>query len=73
MKHIAMLVALFNRQTVGVGKAIAKIVFTPKCLVDRHIAEGLEDVKKGRTHGPYASAGEAVEARAKRRAKNRSA
>ncbi|MDQ2775470.1 MAG: AbrB/MazE/SpoVT family DNA-binding domain-containing protein [Acidobacteriota bacterium] len=58
------------------GVENGKIVFTPKGLVNRHIAEGLEDVKKGRTHGPYGSAGEAMEAmeaRAKRRAKNRSA
>jgi AbrB family looped-hinge helix DNA binding protein len=51
-----------------------KLVFTPKSLVDRHIAEGLEDARAGRTHGPYASAGEAVaalEGRAKRHAKKR--
>jgi len=51
-----------------------KIVFTPKTLIDRHVAEGLEDMRKGRTHGPYASAAAAVEAletRAKRPAKKR--
>lgn len=51
-----------------------KITFTPKSLVDRHIAEGLEDKRAGRTHGPYASADEAVRAlerRAKRHAKKR--
>jgi bifunctional DNA-binding transcriptional regulator/antitoxin component of YhaV-PrlF toxin-antitoxin module len=31
------------------------VTFTPKSLVDRHLAEGLEDMRKGRTHGPYAS------------------
>ena len=49
-----------------------KITFTPKSLVDRHLAEGLEDLKRGRTHGPYANAKDAIEAlerRAKRRAK----
>jgi AbrB family looped-hinge helix DNA binding protein len=39
-----------------------KITFTPKALVDRHLAEGLEDAREGRTHGPYASADAAIEA-----------
>ena len=33
-----------------------KITFTPKSLVDRHIAESLEDYKKGRSYGPFESA-----------------
>ncbi len=36
--------------------------FTPKSLVDRHVAEGLGDARKGRTHGPYTSAEAALEA-----------
>ena len=51
-----------------------KITFTPKNLVDRHVMEGLEDLKHGRTHGRYASADQAIEAlekRARRRAKKR--
>lgn len=49
-----------------------KITFSPKSVVDRHLAEGLEDLKHGRTHGPYRSAKEAIaalEARASKRAK----
>ena len=49
-----------------------KITFTPKTLIDRHLAEGLDDVKHGRTYGPYATADEAVaalEKRARRHAK----
>ena len=30
--------------------------------VDRHVAKGLEDLRKGRTHGPYAAAEEAIKA-----------
>ena len=30
-----------------------KITLTPKSLVDRAIAEGLEDVRKGRVRGPF--------------------
>jgi AbrB family looped-hinge helix DNA binding protein len=33
-----------------------KVVFTPKTLVDRGIEEGLEDIRKGRVHGPFRSA-----------------
>jgi AbrB family looped-hinge helix DNA binding protein len=29
------------------------ITLTPKSVVDRAIAEGLEDVRKGRFHGPF--------------------
>ncbi len=39
-----------------------KITFSPKSVVDRHLAEGLEDLKMGRTHGPYGSAKEAIAA-----------
>ena len=51
-----------------------KITFTPKSLIDRHLAEGLEDLKQDRTHGPYANVRDAIRAlenRAKRRAKKR--
>lgn len=51
-----------------------KITFTPKTLVDRRLAEGLDDARKGRTHGPYSSASDAVKAlnaRAKRIPKKR--
>jgi AbrB family looped-hinge helix DNA binding protein len=50
-----------------------KITFTPKTVIDRHLAEGIEDIDKGRTHGPYESAAEAISAlerRAGRRNKN---
>ena len=53
-----------------------KITFTPKSLVDRHLAEGLEDLRKGRTHGPYNSAEAAIaalESRAKGQVKKRRA
>ncbi len=56
------------------GVEAGKITFTPKSLVDRHIAEGLEDLKMGRTHGPYSSAEEAItalNARAKATVKKR--
>jgi AbrB family looped-hinge helix DNA binding protein len=39
-----------------------KITFTPKTVIDRHLAEGLEDIAQGRTHGPYKSASEAISA-----------
>ncbi|MGO9263290.1 MAG: AbrB/MazE/SpoVT family DNA-binding domain-containing protein [Candidatus Binataceae bacterium] len=51
-----------------------KIIFTPKSLIDRHLAEGLEDIREGRTHGPYdstAAAIKALDARTKRPLKNK--
>ena len=63
-----MLVEIGDILEVGVENG--KIIFTPKSLVDRHLVEGLEDARKGRTHGPYGSAAEAVaalETRARRR------
>lgn len=45
-----------------------KITLTPKSLVDRGIAEGLEDIKKAREYGPYASVAEARAAFEKRAA-----
>lgn len=56
------------------GVEDGKITFTPKSLIDRHLAEGLEDARKGRTHGPYASAHAAITAlnvRTKAHAKKR--
>ena len=56
------------------GVEDGKIIFTLKSLVDRHVAEGLEDARRGRTHGPYESAKEAIaalESRAKGHAKKR--
>jgi AbrB family looped-hinge helix DNA binding protein len=39
-----------------------RITLTPKSLVDREIAEGLADLKKGRTYGPYDSADDMLKA-----------
>jgi len=46
---------------VGIARG-GVITLTPKSLIDRHIAEGLADLKAGRVHGPYRSAEEAVAA-----------
>ncbi len=37
-----------------------RITLTPKRLLDRELARALEDLKKGRVHGPFRSAREAV-------------
>ena len=39
-----------------------KIVLTPQVVVERELAEALEDVRKGRTLGPFTSSKEAVRA-----------
>ena len=72
--------AIREQVGVGVGDLLeakvekGKITFAPKSVLDRHLAEGLEDLKKGRTHGPYKSAKEAIaalEIRAKKHSKRR--
>ncbi len=35
-----------------------KVILTPKALVEKRLAEALEDVKRGRVHGPFRSASE---------------
>ncbi len=39
-----------------------QIILTPKQLVDKRLAEAEEDIRKGRVHGPYDTAGDAVKA-----------
>jgi AbrB family looped-hinge helix DNA binding protein len=46
-----------------------KITFTPKTVIDRHLAEGLADIAQGRTHGPYSSAAEGIAALERRTAR----
>ncbi len=38
-----------------------KITLTPKSVVDRAIAEGLEDVRKGRVRGPFKTVDEMID------------
>jgi AbrB family looped-hinge helix DNA binding protein len=54
-----------------VGIENGRITFTPKSLVDRHIAEGLVDLAAGRSHGPYSTAADAIAA-VERRARKKS-
>lgn len=48
-----------KRIDIGVGDLLeakverGKITFTPKSIVDRRLAEALEDVVRGRTYGPF--------------------
>lgn len=52
---------------VGIGRG-GVITLTPKSVIDRHIAEGMADLKAGRVHGPYRTADEAIGALDKRAA-----
>ena len=38
-----------------------KISFMPKSLIDKHLAEALEDMKHGRVYGPFSSVDELME------------
>jgi AbrB family looped-hinge helix DNA binding protein len=47
-----------------------RVVMTPKSLVEKRLAEGLEDLAKGRVYGPFDSATELIASlHGKRRAK----
>jgi AbrB family looped-hinge helix DNA binding protein len=61
-QHVRAQVHIEIGDILEAGVENGKITFTPKSLVDRHLAEGLEDAKRGRTHGPYTSAGDAIAA-----------
>ncbi len=37
-----------------------KLTFVPKSVIDRGIAESLEDIKQGRVYGPFDTAEEAI-------------
>jgi AbrB family looped-hinge helix DNA binding protein len=37
-----------------------RITLTPRTLLERHIEEGLEDIRKGRTYGPFDTADEMI-------------
>lgn len=38
-----------------------KITLTPKSLVDSRIEEGLEDIRRGRTYGPFDTADQMID------------
>ena len=60
--------AVRRQLAVGVGDLLeakverGKITLTPKSVVDRGIAEGLEDFRQGRFIGPFKSAKEGIRA-----------
>ena len=73
-QHVREQVHVKTGDLLGAGVEDGKITFTPKSLVDRHLAEGLKDLERGRTHGPCESAKEAIfalESRTKHQAKKR--
>lgn len=59
--------ALRERAGLNVGDLLearfekGKITLTPKSLIDRRIEEGLEDIRRGRTYGPFDTADQMIE------------
>ena len=59
--------ALRERAGLNVGDLLearfekGKITLTPKSLIDRRIEEGLEDIRRGRTYGPFDTANQMIE------------
>jgi len=60
--QVTLPTAVRERAGVNVGDVLeatveeGKITLTPKSIVDRGIAEGLEDIRAGRVYGPFNSA-----------------
>jgi AbrB family looped-hinge helix DNA binding protein len=58
--------ALRERAGLDVGDVLevklekGKITLTPQSLVDQHLEEGLEDIRKGRTYGPFDTADDMI-------------
>jgi AbrB family looped-hinge helix DNA binding protein len=59
--------ALRERAGLNVGDLLearfekGKITLTPKSLIDRRIEEGQEDIRRGRTYGPFDTADQMIE------------
>lgn len=59
--------ALRERAGLNVGDLLearfekGKITLMPKGLIDRRIEEGLEDIRRGRTYGPFDTADQMIE------------
>lgn len=53
--------SLRKQLRVGIGdfleikKEKGSLVLTPKAVIDKGLAEALQDIKEGRVHGPYTS------------------
>ena len=66
--QVVIPVAVRKRVGIEVGDLLeakagrGKVTFIPKSAVDREIAEGLEDIKRGRFIGPFDNVEEALEA-----------
>jgi AbrB family looped-hinge helix DNA binding protein len=66
-KYQVVIPAAVRRQVrIGVGDLLeakaekGRIVLTPKSVIDRRLAEALDDLEAGRMHGPFGSAQELV-------------
>jgi bifunctional DNA-binding transcriptional regulator/antitoxin component of YhaV-PrlF toxin-antitoxin module len=66
--QVTLPVRLREQAGVSVGDLLeakvekGRIIFMPKSIVDRRIAESFEDFKRGRTLGPFSTAKEAMQA-----------
>ena len=70
-QHIREQVHLEVGDLLEAGIEDGKITFTPKSLVDRHLAEALSDLDQGRSHGPYSNARDAIKALERRAKRHR--
>jgi len=67
-RQVAIPKALFEKLALQVGDYLevnikrGTLVYAPKKLIDRDIAEALRDIEEGRVVGPFETAAEAIRA-----------
>ncbi len=64
--QVTLPTAIRKQMSIGVGDLLetkiekGKITLSPKTVIDRRIAESLEDYKRGRSYGPFDTAEELI-------------
>lgn len=67
-RQVAIPKKIYDRLNLDAGDYVEivaendRLIFTPKVFVAKRIAEGLKDIKEGKTVGPFSSAKKAIDA-----------
>ena len=65
-RQVAIPKKIYDKLNLGAGDYVEvvaendRLIFTPKVFIAKRIAEGLRDIKEGKTLGPFSSAKEAI-------------
>ena len=67
-RQVAIPKKIYDRLNLDAGDYVeivaekGRLIFTPKVFIEKRIAEGLKDIKEGRTIGPFSNVKDAVAA-----------